>query len=332
MDNKKIDSNLYNEKSLNLLNIRELRDIGRKFGIPAPTMMKKHDLVDYILKVVYGEVEPPPRNSCGRPSSRDFDMNKFIDKINKNKDMTEMLKEASLSFESQGGLLFNVASHKDKDIKLNIEQRVVFKDEQNCYLRIRQFVESEQDIKIDKKLADKLKFENYDVVEIIKTDRAIKIVSINGKKVANFIKEFTLLNEKVMAGTRKVFHIRTKEKIDQSILEIANECNAQQIKMVTFGLEKIEGQNIDNFVLDEFETEKRYKQFMLFIEHCKNLIFENQDIVVVIQNMRLVEIILDSLDEDVSERAKINLNNSINDFVKLGNVLITFNKTIPLSY
>ena len=81
MDKNNIDKNLYNEKSLYLLNIRELRDMGRKFGVPSPTTMKKQDLVDYILKIVYGEINPPIRSSCGRPNSREFDMNRYVDKI-----------------------------------------------------------------------------------------------------------------------------------------------------------------------------------------------------------------------------------------------------------
>ena len=88
------------EKSLYLLNIRELRDIGRKFGVPSPTTMKKKELVDYILKIVYGEIEPPIRNACGRPNSREFDMNKYVDKIKKNTDLTEKLKEVRLSYDN----------------------------------------------------------------------------------------------------------------------------------------------------------------------------------------------------------------------------------------
>ena len=69
-----IDENLYNEKTLFLLNIRELRDIGRKFGVPSPTTMKKQELVDYILKIVYGEVQTETRSACGRPNVREFDI------------------------------------------------------------------------------------------------------------------------------------------------------------------------------------------------------------------------------------------------------------------
>jgi len=78
-----IDQMLYNSKSLGLLNIRELRDMGRKFGVPSPTTLKKDKLIEYILKIVYGEVATPSRSNYGRPSTRDFDMPKYIEKIKK---------------------------------------------------------------------------------------------------------------------------------------------------------------------------------------------------------------------------------------------------------
>ena len=80
---KKIDENLYNEKSLYLLNIKELRDLGRKIGVPAPATLKKQDLVDYILKIVYGEIDAPKRSSFGRPNVREVDMEHYLAKIKK---------------------------------------------------------------------------------------------------------------------------------------------------------------------------------------------------------------------------------------------------------
>ena len=80
---KRIDENLYNEKSLYLLNIKELRDLGRKIGVPAPATLKKQDLVDYILKIVYGEIDAPKRSSYGRPNVREVDMGQYLAKIKK---------------------------------------------------------------------------------------------------------------------------------------------------------------------------------------------------------------------------------------------------------
>ena len=43
----------------------------------------KQDLIEYILKIVYGEVAPT-RSNYGRPNVRDFDMDSYVKKIKKN--------------------------------------------------------------------------------------------------------------------------------------------------------------------------------------------------------------------------------------------------------
>ena len=53
---KNLEKLPFNERSLLMLNIKDLRDIGRKFGLSSPTTMKKKELVDKILKIVYGEM------------------------------------------------------------------------------------------------------------------------------------------------------------------------------------------------------------------------------------------------------------------------------------
>lgn len=332
MVKKEIDGNLYNEKSLYLLNIRELRDMGRKFGVPSPTTMKKRDLVDYILKVVYGEIEPPVRNICGRPNSREFDMGKYIDKIKKNSDLTNELKEYRLDdYIVDGKFVVKAASPRDSSSIGDIEQRVVFRDKDVCSLRVRQFVESSDDVEIDCKIADKLGLENFDVVEVIIADCGVKIISKNGKKIANNIKPFRIADENILAGTRKVFHLRTKEEIKEEIYNIMFECKTQDIEVVYFGHGKLNEKNI-RFFEPASDDVQNYKNFMMFIEYCKKLVYENQDFVVLIEDMTEVESIVDSLEYEISQRFRKYLGNEMYDFVKLGNVAITFHQLKTRSY
>ena len=129
---KRIDENLYSEKSLFLLNIKELRDLGRKIGVPAPATLKKQDLVDYILKIVYGQVDVPVRNSYGRPNVRDVDMNQYLTKIMKKTDVYDELVNASFGdIES----IFKVASHDDSSKINGVEQRTFVEDNEKFYLR-----------------------------------------------------------------------------------------------------------------------------------------------------------------------------------------------------
>lgn len=332
MDKINIDANLYNEKSLYLLNIRELRDMGRKFGVPSPTTMKKHDLVDYILKVVYGEIEPPIRNSCGRPNTREFDMNRFIDKIKKNADLTNQLKEARLDYdENVSTRTFQVAAPKTRSYMGDIEQRVVFKDKNICTLRVRQFIASDDDIKVGNQLVEKLKLENFDVVEIINALNGFKIVSVNGKKVSSNIKPFEIKDENLIAGMQKVFYLRTKEDIEERIALIINECEKQNIKVVAFGLEK-KFKGVDSFEFSENDSEKKFKQFMIFIEYCKKLIYENEDIVIIINDLNYIEDLIGNLEEDVSKRVRSHLYSDFEDFITLGNILLAFNQLKPIIY
>lgn len=332
MDKNNIDANLYSEKSLYLLNIRELRDMGRKFGVPSPTTMKKHDLVNYILKVVYGEIEPPIRNACGRPNSREFDMNKYIDKIKKNTDMTEQLKEARLNYSvTVPKMTFQLSAPKTTSYIGNIEQRVVFKHEDVCTLRVRQFIESDGDIKVPKQIEEKLKLENFDVVEIIRATNGLKIVSVNGKKVSTNIKPFTIKDEELIAGMRKVFYLRTKDDIEERITLISDECAKQNIKVIVFGLEK-KLKGVESFELTEIDSEKQFKQFMIFIEYCKKLVYENEDIVIIINELNYIEDLIGGLEEDVSKRVKNHLYSDFEDFITLGNILLAFNKLKPLIY
>ena len=110
MDKRYVSSkekeNLYNERNLFLLNIRELRDIGRKLGVVSPTTMKKEVLVDSILKIIYGEVKTEVRSAYGRPSVREFDINHYLEKIK---------KRSQLSPDDVDSV-FKVASHEEKDL------------------------------------------------------------------------------------------------------------------------------------------------------------------------------------------------------------------------
>ena len=182
---KRIDENLYNEKSLYLLNIKELRDLGRKIGVPAPATLKKQDLVDYILKIVYGEVDAPKRSSFGRPNVREVDMEQYLAKIRKKTDVYDEVLGASL--EDISGI-FKVASHDDSSLTNEAKQRFFIEVDGKFYFRQYAFVESDGDIEVSKEIKDKFSLEDNDIVEVIISGKSFKIISINGK-IINIAKD-----------------------------------------------------------------------------------------------------------------------------------------------
>ena len=64
----KHSNNLYTESKLNEFGIFQLREIARNVGVHLPTTYKKDDLIQKILQVVRGEIEPfVAKNKKGRP-------------------------------------------------------------------------------------------------------------------------------------------------------------------------------------------------------------------------------------------------------------------------
>jgi hypothetical protein len=311
---KKIDENLYNEKSLYLLNIKELRDLGRKIGVPAPATLKKQDLVDYILKIVYGEVDTPKRSSFGRPNVREVDMEHYLEKIRKKTDVYDEVLGASL--EDFSGI-FKVASHDDSSLTNDVEQRFFVEADGKFYFRKYAFVESESDTEVSLEIKDKFNLEENDIVEVIISGKSFKIISINGKIINSNDKKNEIL------GKKQVFHFCTKEEINKDILKVLNE--NKDLKTLVYSSENYKD-NCDVFVKTETsdDSQKAFKHIMNFVNLCEKYIFEGETIVVLTDELDYIESVVDSLDEEVSNRTKKHLQTRINELLALGNALIVY--------
>ena len=312
---KKIDENLYNEKSLYLLNIKELRDLGRKIGVPAPATLKKQDLVDYILKIVYGEVDAPKRSSFGRPNVREVDMEQYLTKIKKKTDVYDEVLNASFGDISS---IFKVASPDESSKTNEVVQRIFVEEDDRFFLRQYGFIESEGDREISKELKTKFKLENFDIVEVIISGKALKIVSINGKVVSE-INEF----DDELCGKKQVFHFCTKEEINEDILKLLKA--TKNLKKIVFSREDYSSFS-DEYIKTETEADayRAYKQFMSFVALCEKYVFEGESIVVVTDESRFIEETIESFDEEVSNRTKKHLQAKIDELLELGNALVVY--------
>lgn len=318
---KEIDSSFYNEKSLFLLNIKELRDLGRKFGVPAPTTMKKKDLVDYILKVVYGEVNVPIKSSVGRPSTREFDLNKCLKKIEKNVDVSGKLKSAS--FENFGTM--KVASFEQTSEISNIETRIFSFEDGKYLLKVHQFVRSAKDFEISKEIADRFELKNFDVVEVIICDDMFKIVSINSKIVGGNLGEITICKSKLKGGTKRDFYLSTKEEIKDNIKDLSSKFENEQAKLVVLGTSEYTSKNTTSVVYDKDEdTDVLYKKLVHLIGFCENIIYKGDYFLLVFEDAEEIEKIINSFDENVTKRVKKYLNDALERFVKIGNIIVFF--------
>ena len=312
------EKNLYTEKNLYLLNIRELRDIGRKLGVPAPATLKKQALVDYILKIVYGEVEPPKRSAYGRPNVRDVDINNCITKIMKRTDFDGEIANATLGDIDS---IFKVASSDESSHIKDVEQRFFVEDNGKYFLRKYSFVESQSDIEVPKIVKEKYSLLNFDVVEAVISGKFFRIVSINGNNVEKKLNKDIKNNEKL--GKKQVFHLGTKEEINKTIKEIIKENDKNDLLTIIFSNKNYSGNNVVNLKTElNLDNAQMYKNIMQFINTCEKHLFDGEVFVVVTDQSKHIESVVESLESDVSMRTKKYLQEKIQELLDLGNGLV----------
>lgn len=323
MSDNKIDESIYNEKSLYLLNIKELRTLGRKLGVPAPAAKKKKELVEYILNIVYGKVSIPARNLYGRPSTHEFDMEKYLDKIKKNSDVSNKLK--TISFSEDYGLKKVSEPSVEYKINDNIETRIFIEENGKCYLRVRGFIESENDIVVLNSIKERFKLENYDVVEIIFIGDYYKIYSINGIKVGDKIRQIIVDGKQLMAGRIQDFYLSTKEKLKDSIEKLSIECESKNVKLVILSQNNYDRESVVSICYNSNEDKSKvYKSLMRFIVEAEKAVYDGEDLVIAIEDYDLLDGIISTFEMDISDRIKKYLYDVISNIVELGNIFVRF--------
>lgn len=330
-----VDTMLYNETSLNLLTIRDLRDIGRKFGVPSPTTLSKDELINYILKIVYGEVSVPVRKPMGRPNVREFNLEGYLERIRKNTPIVEELSKVRLySSDTNLGELKIASPSKNHGVSLNgIETRVLCEADDKYFLRINAYLAGESDIEISKELIKKFNLEKFDVLEIIENNHLFKIVSINGILVKDKFEGLTIDDHVLVSGTNQVFYTHTKEKIEEDIRKLEKVCENNGLEVLIFSENKYTGRTTKCFDFSKEEGNSLvYKKFMCMLGECERLTLECNDIVLIIENLRVLDEIINTFDYEVSKRIKQNINEEIEKFTKLGNICVKFSEEIASDY
>lgn len=324
----KIDNNdksIYNTKSLYLLNIKELRSIGRQIGVPAPASKSKAQLVDYILKIIYGELDAPARNNFGRPSKNDYNIDECLSKIKKNSFDKSKIKSYKYEddFKDFG---MKLVSSKSEAYKFddNIETRIYCVSSGKHYLRKKAFIESDDDILISESFANKYHFASMDIVEIVKCKDYFKIYSINGVKIKNNA-PITIGDSVVYWGRSQDFYLSTKEEIKQKINNLINWCKDKDVMLSIFSNDIYVENNTFCMNYDkDAEYTQIYKKLMLFLDKCDSLALSGENTIMVIDDKALVEKVICSFDDDIFMRIKKHLNEVLSNMVEVGNICILF--------
>ena len=340
-NNDKLDS-IYNTKSLYLLNIKELRSIGRQLGVPSPASKSKGELVDYILKIIYGEIEAPARNNFGRPSKNEYNIDDCLDKIKKsslevisNKNTLDKIKINNYRYEDDfKDLSFKlVSSNSEKyDLEDNIETRIYCKVDGKHYLKKKVFVKSDDDIEISESFVSRYNIDGMDIVEVIRYKEYFKIYSINGVKVVNN-KAITIGDSVINWGRSQDFYLSTKEEIKQKINHIIDWSKNEDVFLAIFSDDIYVGSNIYcMYHKHDAVNTQIYKKLMLFLDKCENLALSGENIIIVFEDKYKIESIIKSFDNDIYLRLKKHLNEVLENIVNIGNICINFKEKRDIKY
>ena len=320
-----LNSSVFNEKSLYRLSIKELRVLGRALCVPSPTTKKKQELIDYILKIIYGKIEVPIVNTFGRkPNEKNIDIEALLNKIKNNFSYdTEFI---NYNYSEDLGALKVSSPSSEYFSEDNYDTRTYCNVDGKHMLRARAFMESPDDIELTSEFVEKFKLVHFDTVEIIVSGSLIKIISINGIKNENCLNNITVDNNTVYSGESRDFYLSTKEKIDFEIEKLIENYCSKGVSVILFTKNEYKNKNLQSIKYSEDETNSQiYKKLMLFAGLCEKTSLEGEDIIMIIDDGDFVKNTLSEFDPDVSKRMMKYFNDMFKSILKLGNIYISFN-------
>ncbi|MBR2909534.1 MAG: hypothetical protein IKC11_04215 [Clostridia bacterium] len=263
------------------LGIYELRELGRDVGVCSPTTLKKENLVDAILAVIYGEA--PKRRvgkGRGRPTRRMEKPSKLfldlLDKTNTPKIDCNVLDDE----DEETCFTARVASFgkeylDDEDEEFGVlAEGIVCEENGGFVVRKYKFVPTENDIKILAETVDALKLKDNDVIEYFSNDGKVvaEVMKINGVSTGvSFAEQKAFSKEKKNEVVENVNIVINEENLvfaknrEHLFEEISTKLNKKGYTVIKLYYDKVSpiGKNIYNkgqmeyyvsTVGDEFET------------------------------------------------------------------------------
>ena len=205
------DDCLYTREDLNNLGIYELREVGRSVGVPSPTTLKKEQLIDYILAIIYGEdIKKSSGKLRGRPArNKQKSTNLFIDLIEKvetpkcNKTFIDQKQYDYSGFNYSSLISSKVASPKSPYINsaeyednLTLKKGTVCYEEDKIVVRTLRFIDSANDPLIPKAIIEDYNLRDNDIIEYLLDNEGrnvLQIIKKNGE-IAERVYEKATLN------------------------------------------------------------------------------------------------------------------------------------------
>ncbi len=311
----------YTEDNLKGLSIYQLRYLAHQVGVKAPTTKKSDELINEIIAIQKGELEPYfPQKKLGRPVKN----NNFA--IDSNTGAIISLESNTIDNKLQ---FHNDLTCDNLDTKLLIKGYVVeSKDGEFFVVNYDESTNLQQVAWLPNKLLDSRRLRNGNFVEvetIVRGDNQLPMVlsikEIEGQQYKGFYTEqfehkklsfdkdryFSLMGGTVFYGERVIF-TGDKHRINNYVLKLTNDiynyCESVVFLGLNLTLDKVNSlknnQNIELFYsLFSDSYDKQYFTYKLAVNHAKRLAELGKRVIFIVSN---IESLYDNL--QMSDRDK----------------------------
>lgn len=165
----------FSEEYLNTLSISILREIGREMGVRSATSRKKESLIEDILAIQSGALQPIKSNKKGAPPKSKINLSEYCEEYD---------------FTSPKGLTFESPEKKEEPKNNQIEGVLDLHQSGYGFLRINNYENTDQDVYVSNptikrynlKLGDMVKGESK-VIRVGEMPALVEIKTINGKTI-----------------------------------------------------------------------------------------------------------------------------------------------------
>ena len=278
----------YSRDELLALGIYDLRQLGRDVGVCSPTTLKKEQLVDAILEVIYGEA--PKRRigkGRGRPTRRADKPSKIfldlIDRAASPKCETTFIYEDDNEYLNSGFTFASMVaspsmSYESEEGEGLLKRGVVAVLAGGEYVvRKYRFVASNTETQINSELVAKYNLKDNDIIEYLEEDnKVVQIVTINGELISAItnceneeqveeIEEVFVGDAKIAFGSSSVIFTDSKEQKNETYNKISLGLEKEGIALVKvcfdslspFGQDLISDNKVELYqtvIGDEYES------------------------------------------------------------------------------
>ncbi len=224
MTNKK--DNLYTKEDLLNLGIYELRELGRDVGVASPTTLKKQDLVDKILAIIYGEIPRQvigkgrgrPARAKAKPRSIYLDLLDRTESLDNERIFIQSPDEAEFQYdygsmlttkvaESRLGYINDEEKHQEDGF---LVEAVVCEEDGEFFARKLKFIKSPTDHIIPKAIVRDFELRDNDIIKYLPDDDENKVIQIFKINNAYAKRKVSIKNGLIDVNQKEIFIEQTK--------------------------------------------------------------------------------------------------------------------------